>query len=83
MGSVFAAAPLDNGLSYSSRAPNAAASDIREHSFYPYTDNGGSTLGISGADFTILAGDTRSTSGYNINTRYAPKLFKIGGEGPE
>lgn len=47
-----------------------------------YTDNGGSTLGIAGATFTILAGDTRSTSGYNINTRYAPKLFKIGGEGP-
>lgn len=48
-----------------------------------YTDNGGSTLGISGADFTILAGDTRSTSGYNINSRYVPKLFKIGGQGPE
>jgi 20S proteasome subunit beta 6 len=29
-----------------------------------------------------MAGDTRSTSGYNINTRYAPKLYKIGGEGP-
>jgi 20S proteasome subunit beta 6 len=26
-----------------------------------------------------MAGDTRSTSGYNINTRYAPKVFKIGG----
>ena len=48
-----------------------------------YTDNCGSTLGISGAYFTIIAGDTRSTSGYNINTRYAPKLFRIGGEGPE
>lgn len=48
-----------------------------------YTDNGGSTLGITGKDFTIIAGDTRSTSGYNINTRYAPKLFRIGGEGPE
>jgi 20S proteasome subunit beta 6 len=44
-----------------------------------YTDNGGTTLAISGSDFTILAGDTRSTSGYNINTRYAPKVFKIGG----
>ena len=52
-------------------------------SYCRYTDNGGSTLGISGSDFTILAGDTRSTSGYNINTRYAPKLFRIGGEGPE
>ncbi len=46
---------------------------------YSYADNGGSTLGITGADFAILAGDTRSTSGYNINTRYAPKLFRIGG----
>src|ERR1700760_5143380 len=48
-----------------------------------YDDNGGSTLGIAGADFTIMAGDTRHTQGYSINTRFAPKLFKIGGEGPE
>ena len=47
-----------------------------------YTDNGGSTLGISGADFTIMAGDTRSTNGYNINSRYTPKLYLIGGDGP-
>ena len=44
-----------------------------------YTDNGGSTLAISGADFTIMAGDTRHTSGYSINSRMAPKVFKIGG----
>lgn len=25
-----------------------------------------------------MAGDTRSTSGYNINSRFVPKLFKIG-----
>ncbi|KAK3718835.1 Proteasome subunit beta type-6 [Vermiconidia calcicola] len=68
------------GYSFS-QAPTSASAP-RQHAFYPYTDNGGSTLGISGRDFTILAGDTRSTSGYNINTRYAPKLFKIGGEGP-
>lgn len=37
-------------------------------------------MGISGSDFTILAGDTRSTSGYSINTRFAPKVFKIGGD---
>ena len=43
-----------------------------------YTDNGGSTLGITGSTFAILAGDTRSTSGYSINTRMAPKLFRIG-----
>ena len=45
-----------------------------------YTDNGGSTLGITGNDFAILAGDTRSTSGYSINSRYAPKVFRIGGD---
>lgn len=45
-----------------------------------YTDNGGSTLGITGNDFAILAGDTRSTSGYSINTRYAPKVYRIGGD---
>jgi hypothetical protein len=28
----------------------------------------------------ILAGDTRSTSGYNINSRMVPKVFKIGGD---
>lgn len=68
---------------YSFKQAPQTASEPRQHSFYPYTDNGGSTLGITGADFAILAGDTRSTSGYNINTRYAPKLFKIGGEGPD
>ncbi|KAG8525440.1 uncharacterized protein KY384_009084 [Bacidia gigantensis] len=47
---------------------------------FRYTDNGGSTLGISGKDFAILAGDTRSTSGYNINSRYTPKVYRIGGD---
>ncbi|KAF1987820.1 N-terminal nucleophile aminohydrolase [Aulographum hederae CBS 113979] len=85
MASVFSGAPPAGGPGYSfkSTPTPSQASGIREHSFYPYADNGGSTLGISGADFTILAGDTRSTSGYSINTRYEPKLFKIGGEGPD
>ncbi|KAF3481713.1 uncharacterized protein GIQ15_04472 [Arthroderma uncinatum] len=56
------------------------SSGPKQHSFNPYTDNGGSTLGIAGDNFAILAGDTRSVSGYNINTRYAPKVFKIGAD---
>ena len=28
----------------------------------------------------MLAGDTRSTSGYSINSRYVPKIFRIGGD---
>jgi len=67
--------------SFSNASVPNEASGPRQHAFYPYTDNGGSTLGITGADFAILAGDTRSTSGYNINTRYEPKLFRIGDDG--
>ncbi|KAI9728942.1 MAG: Proteasome subunit beta type-6 [Chrysothrix sp. TS-e1954] len=84
MGSVFAAVPPSADMTYS--FPNTSSqpsSAPQQHAFNPYTDNGGSTLGISGADFCILAGDTRSTSGYSINTRLAPKLFKIGATSTE
>ena len=56
------------------------SSNVSRLTKWSYTDNGGSTLGITGKDFAILAGDTRSTSGYNINSRYAPKVYKIGGD---
>ncbi|EXJ79025.1 20S proteasome subunit beta 6 [Capronia epimyces CBS 606.96] len=69
------------GYSFSNASAPSESSGPRQHAFNPYTDNGGSTLGVTGADFAILAGDTRSTSGYNINTRYAPKLFRIGDDG--
>jgi len=69
--------------SFQNATPSTAAPGVQQRAFNPYDDNGGSTLGISGADFTIMAGDTRHTQGYSINTRFAPKLFPIGGEGPE
>ncbi|MCJ1247437.1 Proteasome subunit beta type-6 [Trapelia coarctata] len=80
--SFLAANPtLSPNPTYSfAQAPSSAASNNKEHGFYPYTDNGGTTLGITGNDFAILAGDTRSTSGYSINSRYTPKVFKIGGD---
>ncbi|GAB7344034.1 hypothetical protein MBLNU457_1956t1 [Dothideomycetes sp. NU457] len=83
MTSMYGASMPQEQPGYSFSQAPVTASGNRQHSFYPYADNGGSTLGITGADFAILAGDTRSTSGYNINSRYAPKLFRIGGEGPE
>ncbi len=52
---------------------------LTDRSRSSYTDNGGSTLAIAGADFTIMAGDTRHTSGYSINSRFSPKVFKVGG----
>lgn len=49
-----------------------------EHRFNPYSDNGGTILGIAGENFAVLAGDTRHTSGYSINSRYEPKVFDVG-----
>ncbi|KAL6712844.1 Proteasome subunit beta type-6 [Lecanora helva] len=43
-------------------------------------NNGGSIVGISGSDFAVLAGDTRSTSGYSINSRHDPKVFRVGSD---
>ncbi|KKA26032.1 hypothetical protein TD95_000323 [Thielaviopsis punctulata] len=81
MSAMFSQNPVMNGPNYSfSETPQKAASDgTRQHNFYPYTDNGGTTLAIAGADFAIVAGDTRHTAGYNINSRMHPKVFRIGG----
>lgn len=49
-----------------------------EHRFNPYSDNGGTILGIAGKDFAVLAGDTRQTVGYSINSRFQPKVFDLG-----
>ncbi|KAL4875580.1 nucleophile aminohydrolase [Aspergillus karnatakaensis] len=78
MTTLFDHNPHSDAIGYSFAQPTTAG--VKEHAFYPYTDNGGSVLGITGKDFAVLAGDTRSTSGYNINSRYVPKVFKIGGD---
>lgn len=81
MAAMFSQNPVLNGPNYSfSDTPNVKAPEgARQHRFDPYTDNGGSTLAIAGADFAIMAGDTRHTTGYSINSRFYPKVFKIGG----
>ncbi|RMD41909.1 hypothetical protein DV735_g3209, partial [Chaetothyriales sp. CBS 134920] len=79
MASLLHTAPIPHDQpTYSFPAAQSQSAGLKQHSFYPYTDNGGSTLGITGADFAILAGDTRSTSGYSINSRMVPKIFRIG-----
>lgn len=42
---------------------------------HPFT--GGSILAIAGPDFCVVAGDTRQSTGYNIQTRYKPKVFRL------
>merc|ERR1712080_143006 len=49
-----------------------------ERRFSPYSDNGGSVVAIAGADFCVIASDTRlSGHGYAILSREQPKLFKL------
>ena len=51
---------------------------VRERRFSPYVDNHGSVVAIAGADFVVVASDTRlSGSGYSILTREQPKLFEL------
>lgn len=50
-----------------------------QHRFNPYGDSGGgSTLAIAGADFAILAGDTRHSTGFSIDSRDESQLFEVG-----
>jgi 20S proteasome subunit beta 6 len=54
-----------------------AQSEPQQQAFNPYTENGGTILAIAGADFSVIAGDTRQSEGFNIQTRYAPKVFRL------
>ena len=54
-----------------------SSSHLTQRAFNPYTENGGTILAIAGADFSVIAGDTRQSEGYSIQTRYAPKVFRL------
>ena len=36
------------------------------------------SLAIAGKDFCVVASDTRQSTGYSINSRYAPKAYELG-----
>ncbi|GAA5845361.1 hypothetical protein JCM9279_004856 [Rhodotorula babjevae] len=48
-----------------------------QHQFNPYADNGGSILAISSSKFAVIAGDTRQSSGYSIETRTAKRVYQL------
>ncbi|CAN1308227.1 Proteasome subunit beta type-1 [Linum perenne] len=45
--------------------------------FSPYDNNGGSCVAIAGADYCVIASDTRMSTGYNILTRDHSKICKL------
>lgn len=48
-----------------------------QHNFYPYTENGGTILGVAGNDFALVASDTRLSEGYSIYSRNVGKTYKL------
>src|SRR5271163_4028161 len=59
-------------------APDAAAAGAPlAHAFSPYEWNGGSVVGVAGADFVVLAADRRLASGYSIKTRSISRIHRL------
>lgn len=54
-----------------------AAAVPAQHQWSPYVMNSGTVMAICGEDFAIVAGDTRMSVGYQIQSRDVPKLLKI------
>eukprot|EP00095_Tigriopus_kingsejongensis_P012631 maker-scaffold407_size180809-snap-gene-0.35 protein:Tk12631 transcript:maker-scaffold407_size180809-snap-gene-0.35-mRNA-1 annotation:"proteasome subunit beta type-1 precursor" len=58
--------------------PAGALGGPHQHRFSPYSHNYGSVAAVGGADFVVVASDTRLSSGYSILTREQSKLFDMG-----
>jgi Proteasome subunit len=51
----------------------------RGDGWQPYADNGGTVVAVAGADYVIVAADTRLSDGYSIMSRGVTRVHRIGG----
>ncbi|KAG8465400.1 hypothetical protein KFE25_002707 [Diacronema lutheri] len=56
---------------------SSAAAGPTMHQWSPYVMNSGTVMAICGKDFAVIAGDTRMSVGYQIQSRNVGKLLKV------
>merc|ERR1719174_909395 len=60
-------------------APGGITSETgaKQHAFSPYEMNGGTSVGIAGKDFCVIAADTRLSTGYSILSRKISRATQL------
>eukprot|EP01091_Cochliopodium_minus_P010845 TRINITY_DN296_c0_g1_i1.p1 TRINITY_DN296_c0_g1~~TRINITY_DN296_c0_g1_i1.p1 ORF type:complete len:237 (+),score=53.09 TRINITY_DN296_c0_g1_i1:30-740(+) len=67
----------ENPLNLHSLPTTLPSENIKQVAFSPYTNNGGTCIGVAGKNFAIVASDTRMSQGYSIMTRNKSKVIKL------
>jgi len=76
-GSNLTPSPVNFSITNNNNIDHGVTQAPYERGFSPYDFNGGTTLAIAGADYAVVAADTRLSSGYEILSRDTTKLHSL------